>query len=93
VVISFRNFYFQPDVVAHTLNPSTWEKEAGQSLEFQSSLMYIVSSSTARAIAQRNSYRKEKERKGRGKQGKVRERNFQGPTCKERSLPFLSIFV
>jgi hypothetical protein len=41
-----------PDVVAHALNPSTWEAEAG-GFEFETSLVYRVSSRTARAT-QRN---------------------------------------
>jgi hypothetical protein len=36
-------------VVAHTFNPSTWEAEAGGFLEFKASLVYRVSSRTARA--------------------------------------------
>jgi hypothetical protein len=39
-------------MVAHTFNPSTWEAEAGRFL-FEASLVYRVSSRTARAI-QRN---------------------------------------
>jgi hypothetical protein len=40
-------------VVAHAFNPSTREAEAGGSLEFEASLVYKVSSRTARA-RQRN---------------------------------------
>jgi hypothetical protein len=40
-------------VVAHAFNPSTWEAEAGGSSEFEASLVYRVSSRTARAT-QRN---------------------------------------
>jgi hypothetical protein len=40
-------------VAAHTFNPSTWEAEAGGFLEFEASLVYRVSSRTAKAI-QRN---------------------------------------
>lgn len=32
--------YIEPDMVAHALNPSTDEVEAGRSREFQSSLVY-----------------------------------------------------
>jgi hypothetical protein len=39
--------------VAHTFSPHTWEAEAGGFLEFQASLVYRVSSRTARAT-QRN---------------------------------------
>jgi hypothetical protein len=42
-----------PGVVAHTFNPSTPEAEAGWTSEFEASLVYKVSSRTARAI-QRN---------------------------------------
>jgi hypothetical protein len=40
-------------VVAHAFNPSTWEAEAGCFSEFKASLVYRVSSKTARAT-QRN---------------------------------------
>ncbi|GAB1299163.1 NEDD4 family-interacting protein 2 [Apodemus speciosus] len=36
-------------VVAHAFNPSTWEAEAGGSLEFEASLVYRVSFRTAKA--------------------------------------------
>jgi hypothetical protein len=39
-------------MVAHTFNPSTWEAEAGGWIsEFKASLVYRVSSRTARAIS------------------------------------------
>jgi hypothetical protein len=40
-------------VVAHAFNPSIWEAEAGRFLSLRPSLVYRVSSRTARA-AQRN---------------------------------------
>ena len=43
--------------MAHALKPSTWEAEAGGFLSFEASLLYIVSSRTARAI-QRNPIKK-----------------------------------
>ena len=43
--------------MAHAFKPSTWEAEACGFLSFQASLVYIVSSRTARAI-QRNSIKK-----------------------------------
>jgi hypothetical protein len=46
-----------PNVVAHTFNPSTWEAEAGEFLNFKASLVYRVSSRTARAT-QRNPVQK-----------------------------------
>jgi hypothetical protein len=46
-------------VVAHAFNPSTWEAEAGGSHEFEASLVYKVSSRTARAT-QRNPVSKKK---------------------------------
>jgi hypothetical protein len=45
--------YLLPGVVAHTFNSSTWEAEAGGSLELEASLVYRVSFRTARA-KQRN---------------------------------------
>jgi hypothetical protein len=46
-------------MVVHAFNPSTWEAEAGGFLEFKASLVYKVSSRTARAI-QRNTVSKTK---------------------------------
>ena len=46
-------------VVAHAFNPSIWEAEAGGISEFEASLVYKVSSRTARAI-QRNPASKNK---------------------------------
>ena len=48
--------------MAHTFNPSTWEAEAGRISEFEASLVYKVSSRTARAI-QRNPVSKKKKKK------------------------------
>jgi hypothetical protein len=45
-------------MVVHTFNPSTWEAETGGS-EFETSLVYRVSSRTARAT-QRNPISKKK---------------------------------
>ena len=47
-----------PGMVAHAFNPSTQEAEAGES-EFEASLVYKVSSRTARA-RQRNPVSKKK---------------------------------
>jgi hypothetical protein len=52
----------KPGVVAHAFNPSTWEAEAGRISEFKDSLVYKVSSRTARAI-QRNPVSKNQKRK------------------------------
>jgi hypothetical protein len=46
-------------VVAHAFNPSTREAEAGGYLEFEASLVYRVSSKTARAT-QKNPVSKNK---------------------------------
>jgi hypothetical protein len=48
-------------VVAQAFNPSTWEAEAGE-VEFEASLIYRVSSRTARAT-QRNPVSKKKKKK------------------------------
>jgi hypothetical protein len=48
-------------MVAHAFNPSTQEAEAGGFLEFEASLVYRVSSRTARAI-QRNPVLKKKKK-------------------------------
>jgi hypothetical protein len=49
-------------VVVHPFNPSTWEAEAGRSLEFMASLDSKESFRTARAT-QRNSVSKNKKQK------------------------------
>jgi hypothetical protein len=54
-------------MVAHAFNPSTREAEAGGSLEFEASLVYKVSSRTARAI-QRNPVSKNQKQKNKNKQ-------------------------
>jgi hypothetical protein len=60
---SYKNIA-QPGVVAHAFNPSTREAEAGGFLEFEASLVYKVSSRTARAI-QRNPVSKNQKKKKR----------------------------
>jgi hypothetical protein len=64
---SFKKFSLQPGVVAHAFNPSTREAEAGGSLEFEASLVYKVSSRTARAI-QRNPVSKNQKKKKKKKE-------------------------
>jgi hypothetical protein len=49
----------KPGVVAHTFNPSTQEAEAGR-FEFEASLVYKVSSRTARAIQRNPTLKKQK---------------------------------
>jgi hypothetical protein len=54
-------------LVAHTFNHSTWEAEAGRFLsEFKASLVYRVSSRTARAI-QRNPVSKQTNKQTNGR--------------------------
>jgi hypothetical protein len=53
-------------VVAQAFNPSTREAEAGGISEFEASLVYRVSSSTARDV-QRNPVSKNQEKKRGGK--------------------------
>jgi hypothetical protein len=55
-------------VVVHAFNPSTQEAEAGGSLEFEASLVYRVSSRTARAT-QRNPVSKNKTKNNKKKEG------------------------
>jgi hypothetical protein len=54
-------------VVAHTFNPSTWGGRGRQTSEFEASLIYRVSSRTARAT-QRNPVSKNKQNKQTNKQ-------------------------
>jgi hypothetical protein len=51
-------------VVAHAFNPSTWEAEAGGFSEFEASLVYRVSSRTARATQRNPVSKKKKMRSG-----------------------------
>jgi hypothetical protein len=67
-------------VVAHAFNPSTREAEAGGSLEFEASLVYRVSSRTARAI-QRNPVSKNQKKKQKTK-NKTKKKN------KNKELPW-----
>ena len=48
-----QTLHFSQAVVVHAFNPSTQEAEAGQSLEFEASLVYRMSSRTVRTT-QRN---------------------------------------
>ena len=51
-------------MVAHTFNPSTQEAETGRQIfEFEASLVYKVSSGTARTIQRNPVLKKQKERK------------------------------
>jgi hypothetical protein len=61
--------------MTHTFNPSTWEAEAGGFFEFKASLVYRVSSRTARAT-QRNPVSKKRKRR---KEKKKRESSFCTP--------------
>jgi hypothetical protein len=67
-------------VVAHAFNHRTWEAEAGGSLEFEASLVYRVSSRTARAT-QRNPVLKKKEKENKTKQ---KERKRKSHYIQER---------
>jgi hypothetical protein len=49
-------------VVAHAFNPSTWEAEAGGFLESEATLVYRVSSRTARATQRNPVLEKKKKR-------------------------------
>jgi hypothetical protein len=65
----------KPGVVAHAFNPSTREAEAGRWIsEFEASLVYRVSSRTARA-AQKNPV--SKNQKNKTKQNKTKEKYFE----------------
>jgi hypothetical protein len=57
----------KPGVVAHAFNPSTREAEAGGFSEFEASLVYKVSSRTARAI-QRHPVSKKNQKKKKKKE-------------------------
>jgi hypothetical protein len=59
-------------VVAYTFNLSTWEAEVGRFLIFKASLVYRVSSRTARAIQRNPVSKKLKNRKS--KQNKTNKK-------------------
>ena len=61
--------WHKPGVVAHTFNPSTWEGRGRRISEFEASLVYKVSSRTAKAI-QRNLVSKNQKKKRKKKKEK-----------------------
>jgi hypothetical protein len=60
-------------VVTHPFNPSTWEAEAGKFLEFEASLVYRVSSRTARAIQKNPVSKQNKTKQNKTKQNKTKQ--------------------
>jgi hypothetical protein len=72
-------------VVAHTCNPSTQEAEAGRSHEFQTSLIYGVSSRTARVTQRNPNLKNQKDkRKGVGREKEKEKREGGGGEGKKR---------
>jgi hypothetical protein len=74
-------------VVAHAFNPSTWEAEAGGFLSSKASLVYKVSSRTARAIKGNPVSKKQKQNKTKQKKlklGPIGHANFICPSTGER---------
>jgi hypothetical protein len=72
----FKKCKSEPGVVAHAFNASTWEAEAGVGVgsEFEASLVYKVSSRTARAtqrnpVSKNKNKNKNKKKKSKGKAG------------------------
>jgi hypothetical protein len=64
-----------PGVMVHTFNPSTWQRGRGRQISlFKASLVYRVSSRTARAI-QRNPVSKNQKPKTKPKQSKRKAEN------------------
>ena len=70
------------DLVAHTFNPSTQEAEQAGLCEFETSLVYRMSSRTARSIAQRSPILKENKT---NEQKRERERRRKGGREGDRS--------
>ena len=60
-------------MVAHAFNPSTWEAETGRFLKFGASLIYRVSSRTARAIQRNPVLKNQKTNKQKNKQTKKKK--------------------
>jgi hypothetical protein len=79
----------EPGVVVHAFNPSTREAEAGGISEFEASLVYRVSSRTARAtqrnpVSKKRKEMKRKEKKRKGKRKRKRKRSL--PNIKSTPL-------
>jgi hypothetical protein len=70
-------------VVAHAFNPSTWEAETGGFLSSEASLVYRVSSRTARAI-QRNPVSKNQKKKKQKTKNQKQNKTKQNKTKKKR---------
>jgi hypothetical protein len=66
-----------PGVVAHTFNPSTREAER-QASEFEASLVYKVSSRTARATQRNPVSKKKKKKKPKNQKNKTKKSTSQG---------------
>jgi hypothetical protein len=71
-MLRLRNMNFSRAVMAHDFNPSTLGGRGRQISEFEASLVYRVSSRTARAT-QRNPVSKNKQKKKRKKERKKHE--------------------
>ena len=65
-------------MVAHAFNPSTREAEAGRFFEFEASLVYKVSSSTAKAIQRNTVSKNENPNQAKPKQTEIK--NWLKPT-------------
>jgi hypothetical protein len=68
-------------VVAHTFNPSTREAEAGRISEFEASLVYRVSSRTARAT-QRNPVLKQTNKQKKKKKKRKEKKRKKNMPCR-----------
>jgi hypothetical protein len=72
-------------VVAHAFNPSTWEAEIGGFLSSRPSLVYRVSSRTARAI-QRNPVSKKPKIQKKKKKKKKKKLKKEDPSSSETDV-------
>ena len=64
----------KPSSVMDAINPSIGETEAGQSLEFEASLLYTVTSRTTRATQRYPVLKNQKKRGERDSEGRLVER-------------------
>jgi hypothetical protein len=69
----------EPGVVVHAFNPSTWEAEGRRISELEASLVYEVSSRTARATHKQTNKQTKQNKKQQTKQNKQKKNQKKNP--------------